>query len=787
MRHIVACFLGLSAAVSWAGEVVSPLAFERGGWGLDQQSMPELGTPYLIAHGLGEPVGDAVANFRLEKAGSYHVWVRTRNWHAGDPGRFHVAIDGIELTQDFGVGSADWHWVDGGMVELAAGAHVLALRDLTGFDGRCAGVVIGDAAPPQGVLPLGGSGHSEALSYDLVVVGGGPSGTAAALAAARRGLKVALLNDRGVLGGNSSSEIRVGSCGEIRHPIVKAIANETRNRSDAAEIAGRKRLEVVQNEKNIDLRLWYRAIAVTKDGDRIASVTAVDLVRNRLVKFDSPLFVDATGDGWIGFWAGADYRIGREGRDETGESLAPERGDRDTLGASIMWNSEEAEAPVGFSAPWAEADACGHAQVEGEWFWETGLHRDMTQETEKIRDHMLAVIYGAFSLAKKNPVHAKRRLHFCPYLLGKRESRRLLGDHVLTQDEVQHAYPFPDAVATGSWSIDLHYDDVSPDVDFITRCDQRHVKSYWIPYRSLYSRNVPNLFIVGRALSATHVAFGSIRVMNTLAQTGVAVGEAAAICAARGLEPRDLWTKKYTGELQRAIGGDWPGATNEVKRNWRVVDDEDPEMMFEGDGWTLRHPPNGGRSGLHCHSYDKNRRQSARAVVNLPIAGTPSRYELYYRIPYMIEYIEGHPYGTNALMVADLVNGSMRTRLRWNPLQKTGVWNSLGIFDLKPGARLELLPRESEGEFFVDSFAIREVADECRAPVDLVSCVDPTIGAVAYPETKVNNVHGFGKNLSWGVGSVRDGPALARHDHGWRQWGGIFAQIKVALVVGFEW
>ena len=742
---LVLGFLVLSVRAETA---IGPLAFNRGGWGLDQQSMAELGTPYLIAHGLGSPVADATARFTVERTGRHHVWVRTRNWHEGEPGRFRLAIDGQELQTVFGVGSASWDWVDGGTVELAAGAHLLALKDLTGFDGRCAGVVIGGDRPPSGVLPLGGDGPAESVACDLVVVGAGPAGTAAAVAAARRGLKVALLNDRGVLGGNSSSEIRVGSCGEIRHPIVKAIANETNNRCDLAEVTASNRLAVVRAEKNVDLRLWHRAVSVVKDGDRIASVRAIDLSRNLSVDFTAPLFVDATGDGWIGYWAGADYRMGREGRAETGESLAPEKGDKDTLGASIMWNSVETDAPVAFSAPWAEAEACGYDQVEGEWFWETGLHRDMTTETEAIRDHMLTVIYGTFSRAKRKPENANRKLHFCPYLLGKRESRRLLGDYILTQDDVLSARPFPDAVATGSWSIDLHYDDVKPGVDFITRCDQTKTAAYWIPYRSLYSRNVPNLFVVGRALSATHVAFGSTRVMNTLAQTGVAVGEAAAICRTNGLLPRGIWAQGRIHELQQAIGGDWPGEPTPEHKGLKIVDDETPgAMTFEGDGWFPRHPPNGGMTGVHCTSYDKNKPHPKRVVVKLPMYDKIGRYELYYRVPYQIEYLEGHYLGTNALMVADLVSGSRRTRLSWNPLVKTGTWNLLGTFDFTPGTTLELLPQESEGEFFVDGFATREILPDDPKPVDLVSYVDPMIGAVTYPEEKIDNVHGFGKTF----------------------------------------
>ena len=696
--------LGLHAATE-----ISPLAFERGGWGLDTQSMVELGTPYLIAHGLGAPVADATARFTLDKPGTQTVWVLTRNWHAGAPGRFRVTIDGKPLPKTFGTGVSIWTWQAGGTVPLAAGPHVLRLVDETGFDGRCAGVILNDGRVPEGPLQLGVHDEPEAVACDLVVVGGGPAGVAAALAAARRGLHVALLNDRPVLGGNSSEEIRVGSCGEIRHQIVREITNNSRNRSDYAAESGARRLAVVQAERNIDLRLGHRAVGVQREWGRICAVSAIDLARNRKVVFRAPLYVDATGDGWIGYWAGAEYRMGREGRDKTGEALAPATGDTDTLGASIMWNSEDAGRPVAFSAPWAEAEAKGLAKVEGEWFWETGLHRDMTLETEAIRDHMLAVIYGSFSLAKRDPAHANRKLHFCPFLLGKRESRRLLGDYVLTQKDVMGATPFPDAVATGSWSVDLHFDDVTPGVDFITRCDQRPVRRYWIPYRSLYSRNVQNLFVAGRALSATHVAFGSTRVMNTLAQTGVAVGEAAALCKRHGILPREVWGAGFIRDLQDAIGGEWPGRPDEARKDWSYVDDETPGTVFQGAGWTVRNPPNGGRWGLSSRGFNRAKADAAsRAVYKLPVKA-PGVYELHFRVPYRIAYLDPAFKTGDAEVVAEVVSGGKRTRVAWNPMAGTGEWHWIDNFELAPGAELVLLPREGRGVFEVDVFAVRRV------------------------------------------------------------------------------
>ena len=707
-----ACLLGIGFLLACglpAATEIGPLAFDRGGWGLDTQSMSELGTAYLIAHGLGTPVADATARFSVAKSGKQHVWVLTRNWHEGAPGRFRVSIDGAPLQTVFGRGGSVWSWVAGGTVSLSAGPHTLCLKDETGFDGRCAGVILNDGKVPEGPLQMGVHDEPEAVACDLVVVGGGPAGVAAALASARRGLHVALLNDREVLGGNSSSEIRVGSCGEIRHPIVREITNNSRNRSDLAAVSTARRMGVVRDEPNIDLRLGYRAVGVQKEWGRICAVMAIDLGRNRKVVFRAPLYVDATGDGWIGFWAGAEYRMGREGRDRTGEPLAPPTGDADMLGASIMWNSEDAGHPVAFAAPWAEPEAKGLAKTEGEWFWETGLHRDLTRESEAVRDHMLAVIYGSFSLAKRDPKHANRRLHFCPLLLGKRESRRLVGDYVLNEKDVRNATPFPDAVATGTWSIDLHYDDVTPGVDFITRCDQRPVRRYWIPYRSLYSRNVQNLFVAGRALSATHVAFGSTRVMNTLAQTGVAVGEAAALCKRHGILPREVWGAGFIRDLQDAIGGEWPGRSAEARKDWAYVDDETKGTVFEGTGWTVLHQPNGGRAGLSSRGFDRSKANDAsRATYRLPVREA-GPHDLHFKVPYYIDYLDPAFKPKDAEMVAEVVSGGKRTRVTWNPMSGTGEWHRLGTFDLQKGAELVLLPREGKGTFVADIFAVRRV------------------------------------------------------------------------------
>ncbi len=343
---------GFRRTINAAKVDVYPQSFEAGGWGLDAQFMDVMGSPYLIAHGLGVRVLDAKARVSFPEAGEYRVWVRTKNWADGAPGRFRVIVDGKPLAREFGAGPREWAWEDGGTVTVEKGEATVALNDLTGFDGRCAGIVFASGGEkPVGPLKVDEANVAETVNADFVVVGGGMPGTCAAVAAARRGLKVALVQDRPVLGGNASGEIRVYCAGEAKHPLVRELRNYFMNRDVNMPWCDERRMRIVEDEENIELRLLTRAFGVEKNADgTIAAVKALDLKSNRVVRFEAPLFCDATGDGWVGFWAGADWRMGREAKDEFDESRAPETADGDTLGASIMWTSADANMAVPFSA-----------------------------------------------------------------------------------------------------------------------------------------------------------------------------------------------------------------------------------------------------------------------------------------------------------------------------------------------------------------------------------------------------------------------------------------------------
>jgi hypothetical protein len=557
---------------------------ELGGWSVDTQSMEQMGSAYLLAHGLGTTVQDAVTKVTVPKAGKYRLWVRTRDWVApwkvtGAPGKFEVMIDGKAAPATFGTKGEAWHWQDGGKVTIDKTEVTIALHDLAGFDGRCDAIVLSDddAPPPnepkalaqfrRTMLKLGGTKDEGA--FDLVVVGGGMAGTCSAISAARQGLKVALIQDRPVLGGNNSSEVRVHLNGEIyQQPypklgvVVAELDSEKRgNAQPAGNYDDAKKLAVVHNEDNIRLYLNMRlAGAETKD-DKIVAITARDVRASTEHRFAGALFADCTGDGSLGFLAGADFRMGRESRTETGESLAPEKADSLLLGTSVQWYALDAKEPRSFpDCPWALAfnEQTCQPMTRGDWDWETGQTRNPVDEIEFIRDYGLRVVFGNWAYLKNHysqkQKYENQRLAWVAYIGGKRESRRLLGDIILCQQDAQKPILYPDAMVTATWTIDLHYPNPEntkffPGEEFRTVAQFTKIAPYPIPYRCFYSRNVGNLFMAGRDISVTHVALGCVRVMRTGGMMGEVVGMAASLCKQHGTTPRGVY-EKHLEELK---------------------------------------------------------------------------------------------------------------------------------------------------------------------------------------------------------------------------------------------
>ncbi|MCL2120081.1 MAG: FAD-dependent oxidoreductase [Planctomycetaceae bacterium] len=549
---------------------------DYGGWLHDSQFMDQMGSPFLLAHGLGVPVKDAVTTLKAEP-GQYRVWVRTRDWVAdwdakGAPGRFQLLMDGKPLETVFGTEGREWHWQDGGSVMIAQAEVPVALHDLTGFAGRCDAILLSrdlDFVPPNDGPSLSelrrqllGFPETPELAgeFDLVVVGGGIAGTCAAISAARNGVKVALIQDRPVLGGNNSSEVRVwlqGARNLEPYPNVGNVVAELEQKNAAhygpANTADlyedERKLDLVRAEKNITLVLECRVNDVVMDGNKIVGVIGQATRTGRNDRFDGRLFADCTGDGCLGFIAGADHEVTYDGH----------------MGPCNLWNAVETDSASPFPrCPWAfdltDKPFPGRANADvmqlGGWYWESGFYHDPIGNAEYIRDTNFRAAYGAWD-ALKNVDQAlpNHQLNWMAHIAGKRESRRLMGDIVLSKEDLLESVKFDDSAVPTGWPIDLHLPDPRYDKGFegdefiaVAHYTQ-YQRPYWVPYRCFYSRNIDNLFMAGRNISVTHEALGATRVMRTGGCMGEIVGMAASLCVENDTTPRGVY-QNHLAELK---------------------------------------------------------------------------------------------------------------------------------------------------------------------------------------------------------------------------------------------
>ncbi len=561
----------------------------KGGWVVDQQFMDLMGSSYLMAHGLGTPVSDATTTVNFAKTGKYTVFVRTYNWTSPwtskeGPGKFQLKVNGKVLNNKvLGTKNSTWEWQEVGKVKINSKTVTIGLHDLTGFNGRCDAIyfTMDNVLPPNKPEALTAFRKKKlglpevvpsAGKFDLVVVGGGVAGTAAALTAARQGLKVALIQDRPVLGGNNSSEVRVHLGGRINldpYPKLGDVVNEIAplrggNAQPGDYYEDEKKLAMVNAEKNISLFLNFRAFKVEKEGTTIKTVFAKHIETAEELSFSAPLFADCTGDGTIGYLAGADFAMGRESKADFNEPTAPEEADKMTMGSSVQWYSNEGDKSSDFpefdyGMDFNETNA--QKVTMGEWTWETGMNFDQISDFERIRDYGMLVVYSNWSYLKNKSSfkeeYRNRYLDWVAYIAGKRESRRLIGDMVLTEQDITDFVIYPDASAPTSWTIDLHYPDPKntehfPGAEFKSIAVHKTIHPYPIPYRCFYSRNVDNLFMAGRNISVTHVALGTVRVMRTTGMMGEVVGMAASVAAKNKTNPRGVY-QKHLDKLQRLM------------------------------------------------------------------------------------------------------------------------------------------------------------------------------------------------------------------------------------------
>ena len=568
-----------------------------GGWVPDNQFFIQNNTVPIMAHGLGTPVEDAYTSMMIEVPGDYNVWVRTRDWtkrwsRNGSAGLFEVLVDGASVGSVFGNEKLEWGWQNGGVIHLEAGKHKVSLHDLTGFDGRCDAILFttsqekpSDAPEDLTWMRQQWAGIDEepkdAGSYDLVVCGGGISGMCAAIAAAREGLSVAFIHDRKVLGGNNSSEIRValgGRCNIGDYPslgyLMNEIGPENKGNARSKEIYEDERKQaVIDGEKNITQFFGYTVVALEKSSDDIIDkVIAVNGDNYTRIAVSGKLFSDSTGDSWLGQFAGADMAYGREAASDYDEKDGQPVADRMTMGSSIMWYCLEDDEPSVFpDIKWGLEVDEDNVQVvhRGQWYWECGMKQDMITEAERIRDYGMYVAISNWAYLKNSPQHggayANCHLEWLSYVIGKRESFRILGDIILRQQDIQDFIRYDDGAVATSWNIDQHFPDPQnearfPGESYLARATLQRVDHYPVPYRCFYSRNIRNLFMTGRNISTTHMALGTVRVMRTLGMVGEVVGLAAGICRRHDVLPREVYLK-YLDEL-KALMNKGAGKTN---------------------------------------------------------------------------------------------------------------------------------------------------------------------------------------------------------------------------------
>lgn len=554
-----------------------------GGWVVDQQSMNIMGSSYIMAHGMGVPVPDATTYIEIPESAKWYAYVRTRDWTAvwkrgSAPGTFKLKADDTYFANVLGNNGEAWDWQYAGELELPKKKTKLSICDLTGFNGRCDAIYLTTDSQdiPQNTEDFRRTVAKTEIvdddrNYDLVVCGGGIAGTCMALTAIRKGLHVALIQDRPVLGGCNSSEIKVGLGGFDRSKPYENLGNVLKEIAPVFGAPGSFGNQVYEDDRKVNaflaagrwargvytLSLNERVVEIEKSEEQITAVITKNIFNGKMKRYKGRLFADCTGDAVLARMGGAEVMYGREAREEYHEQMAPVKADNMVMGMTVTWHSAVADEPTEFpDVDWGiEFDDERSYKVNGgDWEWEAGQFRDMADETEYIRDYSLMTIFGNWSFLKNhyknNEPWKNRYLKWVSPYGGKRESYRVKGDLILNENDIENHVPYEDGTASMTWDIDIHYPDPLNmklfEEPFRSCAIHRGIKEHYpVPYRCLYSKDIPNLFLGGRIISTTHIAFSCVRVMRTLGILGEVAGLAAEVCKRENCLPRDVYEMHF--------------------------------------------------------------------------------------------------------------------------------------------------------------------------------------------------------------------------------------------------
>ncbi|MFZ5941261.1 MAG: FAD-dependent oxidoreductase [Bacteroidota bacterium] len=558
-----------------------------GGWVSDYQFIGEMGSTYLMAHGLGVPVEDAYTTAGFPEPGTWHLYVRTCNWvspwtDSYAPGTFRVSVGGVPSDTLFGTLPGGWGWQYGGMFTIGEKDVEIRLSDQTGFNGRVDALLFSRKVETD--LPAGGDRlrilreKAEAVpsyprnegTYDVIVVGGGIAGISSAIAAARSGLTVALIEagpypDVNLLQ-NLNKQAETEEETDEKEPAPGRVFDELRKleQEDEEELVFQPELVkgYLEAQDGLDLYLNCYVYAAEMKEKRITGIQAFDTRTGARMNFEGLVFIDASGGGRLAGLAGADYSFGRESKEDTDEKGAPAHSDSLIINSSLEWSAERIEDSISFpDCPWAlhpDKSCLIHDSHSG-GHWETTFRKEYEKNKEYSRDYLLRAIFGNWYGLKTLDAadYGCFKLDRVDYILQPYEGKRYLGAYTLSLKDIRKEKKFDDRFAMISEPLLLHVPDslnsqCFPGEEFITLVVKQHGGTFYLPYRILYSRNTDNLLLAGKNCSVTHLAFSALQSDRTAGITGETAGLAAALCLELNCTPAKLGTK-FAEELKSRL------------------------------------------------------------------------------------------------------------------------------------------------------------------------------------------------------------------------------------------